>query len=287
MAKPPKLGRNDPCPCGSGRKYKDCHLPIHEVERATRMRLREAHDTLMPKLVDAAQSVPQHFPSALARFWGGKHPPERLSELDELEDRGAERFLTYFAFNHPLDDGRTLAETLADAPDGADLDEHEAQLLREWAPTRMRAYRAELVRKGRGMDLRDLMTDAPFAVSDQAVSRRFSPGEVLVGHLVPLPGEGNSATFAIAGAAAHLTADTTDKLAEFAALHLEAMRRANPDAGWNEFARERSHVLNQFVMALPVDEHDLAGVDRLIQQARADMGLAAEGATSDDTATEH
>ena len=21
----PKVGRNDPCPCGSGKKYKDCH----------------------------------------------------------------------------------------------------------------------------------------------------------------------------------------------------------------------------------------------------------------------
>ena len=21
----PKVGRNDPCPCGSGRKYKQCH----------------------------------------------------------------------------------------------------------------------------------------------------------------------------------------------------------------------------------------------------------------------
>jgi uncharacterized protein YecA (UPF0149 family) len=21
----PKLGRNDPCPCGSGKKYKKCH----------------------------------------------------------------------------------------------------------------------------------------------------------------------------------------------------------------------------------------------------------------------
>ncbi|MFN8899499.1 MAG: SEC-C metal-binding domain-containing protein, partial [Pseudomonadota bacterium] len=21
----PKVGRNDPCPCGSGRKYKHCH----------------------------------------------------------------------------------------------------------------------------------------------------------------------------------------------------------------------------------------------------------------------
>jgi tetratricopeptide (TPR) repeat protein len=31
MAKP---GRNDPCPCGSGRKYKKCCLPLHEESRA-------------------------------------------------------------------------------------------------------------------------------------------------------------------------------------------------------------------------------------------------------------
>lgn len=23
--KPPKVGRNDPCPCGSGKKFKNCH----------------------------------------------------------------------------------------------------------------------------------------------------------------------------------------------------------------------------------------------------------------------
>jgi uncharacterized protein YecA (UPF0149 family) len=25
MRETPKIGRNDPCPCGSGRKYKVCH----------------------------------------------------------------------------------------------------------------------------------------------------------------------------------------------------------------------------------------------------------------------
>ena len=24
VVKPPKVGRNDPCPCGSGKKYKKC-----------------------------------------------------------------------------------------------------------------------------------------------------------------------------------------------------------------------------------------------------------------------
>ena len=37
----PKAARNAPCPCGSGRKYKKCHLPLDEAEHAaTRGRLR-------------------------------------------------------------------------------------------------------------------------------------------------------------------------------------------------------------------------------------------------------
>jgi preprotein translocase subunit SecA len=32
----PRVGRNDPCPCGSGKKYKKCHMPIDEgVESGT------------------------------------------------------------------------------------------------------------------------------------------------------------------------------------------------------------------------------------------------------------
>lgn len=31
-----KIGRNDPCPCGSGRKYKRCCLPRHDAAAAER-----------------------------------------------------------------------------------------------------------------------------------------------------------------------------------------------------------------------------------------------------------
>ena len=45
----PKIGRNDPCPCGSRRKYKDCHEKegeafldrlAREAERVQRRQLR-------------------------------------------------------------------------------------------------------------------------------------------------------------------------------------------------------------------------------------------------------
>lgn len=35
------VGRNDPCPCGSGKKYKKCCLPRHEEEEQLRRKLEE------------------------------------------------------------------------------------------------------------------------------------------------------------------------------------------------------------------------------------------------------
>ena len=32
-----KIGRNDPCHCGSGNKYKKCHLPTDEAARSAEL----------------------------------------------------------------------------------------------------------------------------------------------------------------------------------------------------------------------------------------------------------
>jgi hypothetical protein len=43
-----KTGRNDPCHCGSGKKYKLCHLPLEEAER--RATAAEAPNSALPAL---------------------------------------------------------------------------------------------------------------------------------------------------------------------------------------------------------------------------------------------
>jgi len=50
-----KIGRNDPCPCGSGKKYKDCHQREGEAflqklaRREEKQRLRELRAQLKAK----------------------------------------------------------------------------------------------------------------------------------------------------------------------------------------------------------------------------------------------
>lgn len=296
-----KLGRNDRCWCGSGKKYKDCHLPIEQAHRAEQLRLRQAQDTLLPKIIEAAQSQPAAFPTALERFWQGKYTPDQMSELDSLEDRGAERFLTWFAFDYGLDDGQTLVSQLVQATEtgGFEVDPFEARLLSTWVPVRLRPYVVVELRKGQGLTLRDMLNDQVYTVSDSGASRRLLVDELVVGHIVPCdtPADATAPTYYLVGAAAQLTNDTAEKLHEFMALHLEDLRRSQPDATWDDLIQQRSEVLNHFVMALPQEERDPSLLDKIILDTRVALQMTgaslsgllnrgnAASSTQDDTPT--
>jgi hypothetical protein len=216
---------------------------------------------------------------------------EQMGELDDLEDRGSDRFLTWAAFDHPLADGRTLVETLAAAAEQGEFeaDESERRLLQSWQEVRLRPYALEHVRKGKGFTVRDLLTEMTYDVEEHAASKRLLEGEVIVGHLVPvglepqptLPGEPEPPEWArvpppvcyVAGAMAHLTSDTQEKIVEFARLHLEDLRRTQPDATLSDLPRERSHVFNHFVMELP-EEHTPGLLDDVLLRTRTALSLA-------------
>ena len=70
-----KIGRNDPCWCGSGKKYKDCHIELEEkltrldLQEARTLQREQAHDEQIAR--DLA-GVPGHFAHGLnfyKLFW--------------------------------------------------------------------------------------------------------------------------------------------------------------------------------------------------------------------------
>lgn len=267
-----KIGRNDPCPCGSGKKYKHCCLPNDEAAQAEQLKLRRAADTLLPRLVEQARLHTTHIPDALARYWNSKYAPEQLTELDDLEDRGAERFLTWFAFDYHAEQAPSLAEALAAEPGTlTDADDAERSLLAGWATARLQPYMIETARKGQGLIARNLLTEAEIMIEDRAASRRLTQGDMLVTHLLPV---GN--THIIGGAAAHLTPDTQAGLRAFAELHLESMRAAAPDADWAALVQSRSEIFNHFVMELPVEAPDPSIFDTILLKTRVALQMAGE-----------
>ena len=266
-----KIGRNDPCPCGSGKKYKHCHLSADQAIQQQQLRQRRAVDTLIPKIVAATQQMPSAVHEGFKRYWDGKYSQEQMAEIDDFEDRGADRFMTWFIFDYMLDDGLTLVEHLAVEP-SFELEEAEAELLPQWKDVRLWPYVVEEIAKGQHLLLSNMVDGRRYILHDSAASRRLLLGEVLVAHLVPAGDQ-----YYIGGAAAHLTADTRERLREYAELHMQAFQRdENPQAGWGDLIHDRSEVLNHFVMQLPVEQVDPTMLDTILLQTRASLQMAGE-----------
>src|SRR5438046_5408903 len=76
MAAGARIGRNDPCPCGSGRKYKRCCLARDEAPELLRLRMRRAEGRLVPQVVAYAHER-YGYDLVTAAWWAGRacEPP--------------------------------------------------------------------------------------------------------------------------------------------------------------------------------------------------------------------
>ena len=263
-----KIGRNDPCPCGSGKKYKQCHGPIDAEHAAEQRRIRQAPDTLLPKLMDTMPRFAGKFAPALARFWNGTHDVEDIETLDDLEERGAERFLNWFLFDYRAEGGQTPLERLVADPGELELTPAEAQVLPGWTPVRLQPYRVTEIRKGQGFVAVPMRGEGEILVEDHAAAKRVEPDEILIVHLVPA----GEAVF-VNGTAAHLSTDTIEKLNEWIDLHLEDLRASKPDADYADLLQERSEIFNHFVMALPREVQPVNPLQSLIENTRALLAM--------------
>jgi hypothetical protein len=55
----PTPGRNDPCHCGSGDKYKKCHLPVDQEAWRFVMQVSRQADVALALV----RTIPSHYPS--------------------------------------------------------------------------------------------------------------------------------------------------------------------------------------------------------------------------------
>jgi hypothetical protein len=167
-----KLGRNDPCSCGSGRKYKHCHLDQYELpplpERVGWL-CRKATAYLERRGGQAASDV-----WSIAEARAGEDPD------DEALGR---------AFDDPLVIDVALLELgwfrQFVAERAALLPDDEALLATSWLMVARTLYEVESVRPGIGLVVRDLRSAELIEVREQTFSRRATEGMVICGRAVP------------------------------------------------------------------------------------------------------
>ena len=118
------VGRNDPCPCGSGKKFKRCHLLVEEARPATPLERAQAMHRLDQRLVgELLQFGRRRFPR-----W---NPP---MEFEEIGGNSGDLplFVPWAAYQCPLE-GRPLVEWFCERP-GLPADE------RAWLAAQQKAW---------------------------------------------------------------------------------------------------------------------------------------------------
>jgi hypothetical protein len=183
-----KVKRNDPCPCGSGRKYKKCCL---DKEQQTPdllwRRLRETDDKLSDRMLRLAQKAFGSEALAVAYneflLWPEEEPEE------EVLDRHFQTFMPWFVFNWVYDPrdvevklsgpaDTTVAELYA-RRQGKRLDALEARFIEATSRRPYSFVEVLQCRPGVGFQVRDLLVGEEIDVLERSGSEGIRPGDIL------------------------------------------------------------------------------------------------------------
>ncbi|MDE1675301.1 SEC-C domain-containing protein [Nocardia gipuzkoensis] len=166
----PGLGRNDRCWCGSGRKYKLCHLGRGELSLLDRARLlyqkAAVHcDELdwQPTRKDLAQIRAHHWDTP-AGWWAALDDPF-VVDVTLFECGGFDDFL---ARRGPL------------------LPEHDLLIAQQWQLAPRSVFEIESVNPGTSISVRDLRTGDRHDIPATTISHHLQAGEFYCCHVVPV-----------------------------------------------------------------------------------------------------
>ena len=168
----PRVGRNAPCPCGSGRKYKKCHLAADEAERASEREGAGEHD-LDGELARELGAY------AMARFgfeW------QRFGE-DFADPSGALQLAIPWSLYHYRIQGQTVVEWYL-AEQGRDRSRAERGWLAAQQAAWLSVWEVVGVEAGKSVTLRDLLSGEERCVSEASGSRSVVVRDALLGRVV-------------------------------------------------------------------------------------------------------
>ena len=168
----PRVGRNDPCLCGSGRKYKKCHLAADEEAFDEHRRVTTLHELDRRLVVRLTQF-------ALAEFGD-----EWRSFEDDFSDPDASSQLAWpwsvYGFEM---EGRSVAEAYRAAP-GHRCSSAERRWLDAQRAAWLSVWEVEAVDPGRSLTLHDLLSHERRTVRETQGSRTLVLRDTLLGRVV-------------------------------------------------------------------------------------------------------
>lgn len=242
-----KPGRNDPCYCGSGKKYKQCHLREDQAKEREQREQANAARFLRLDLARFARDerFAADFDQALPLYWNEYYDAENADEMSQFEEL---RFLDWFTFDYTLENGERILDIyLQEEGDG--LTASQKEVLEAWMKAPPAGAYELLGYDGQILHLQNSFTKEKADVFEASGRGNVAVGELILARLVPV-----SDHFEFSTPAAYLPIDEVPGLAEKLADAQKADAEAHPKATAEEFLRHN----NQLII-----HHALAEAERL------------------------
>lgn len=182
------IGRNDPCPCASGKKYKKCCLVNSEAQRVGDLnyrRLREIENNLIGQLFRHASEV--FGPNLMEEAWDEFHCWE-YSEGYNPESMMVQIFGPYFLFCWeiaPLEaksklalKGKTVAESFLDS-NRSRLSSDEIKMIESANRSVFSFFQLTDVTEGQGFTLRNVLTEEIYEIKEHKGSKAAQRGDII------------------------------------------------------------------------------------------------------------
>jgi SEC-C motif len=186
-------GRNDPCPCGSGRKFKHCCLERQTAEDSARLRLRGAEGRVVDTLMEFTLKTwgPPLIAHAWEDFWVYDDVPDDMPSTPEFDTMFMPWLVLGFIPDPEADDAQDDWPTQPIglewlATRSADISDLDRAYIETACRSPLSVLVVEKVTPQRTLDLKDVLTGKRFHVLEQGASQRLRPADLLFTRVLTL-----------------------------------------------------------------------------------------------------
>ncbi len=267
-----KWERNDPCPCGSGKKYKDCCLKnkVADFQQHKWRRLaREMQEELLwfaeeeRFTVDSEAAFQAYLDIVSDNF------------LESVEEPAFVSFIDWFIYDYQLQvEGQNLIQCFLTEKQ-QELGPMEVKLLQDWADSHISLLRVLAVGQ-EWLSLEDLLAGGEFPVWEKTLAEGMVPGAILLGRLIKV-----GDNYQLSGAALEFTPLLEEEILALVTGYYIAWQKECPKGSWHKFLKQKGFMLPSFIAeALKEEEPELALNREELE------GLMPEGGGRDVTMTQ-
>jgi hypothetical protein len=240
----PQVNRNAPCPCGSGKKYKNCCLRQDVIREAQMLGFGTERTALFNLLTRYARAprFASEFNAAFELYWGGRYDLQGFRDFP-LAD--LQRTLEWFAHDYPIGEERRHIIDLFIESDAKNLPERATSWLLAWAHSAMGLFRVMATDPAGTLRLYDCLRQTELQAHDIPLAHNVYQGEVLVGRLYTWQDQHHLSPFTLILPAAYEPA-LTEYVGRAYQLYADEHYQ---QATWDRFLRDYGYLFQAFLLS--------------------------------------